>query len=106
MGVANPLGALTRPKGRDYRVRMKHAPSTGSATSAPRSKHTTRRVSGRFSTPPAMRPAYRTAPSPCPSAPSNSTSAPVLFSGLTVTLDGREAAHSPDLERLYIPLDG
>ena len=25
--------------------------------------------------------------------------------GLTVTLDGREAAHSPDLARLYIPLD-
>ena len=45
---------------------------------------------------PAMRPAYRTAPSPCPSAPSNSTSAPVLFFGLTVTLDGREAVHSPE----------
>ncbi len=27
-------------------------------------------------------------------------------SGLTVALDGREAAHSPDLARLYIPLDG
>ncbi len=27
-------------------------------------------------------------------------------SGLTVALDGREAAHSPDLAHLYIPLDG
>jgi hypothetical protein len=36
VGVAKPLGALTRPEGRDYRVRMKHAPSTGSAPHDPR----------------------------------------------------------------------